>query len=131
VKFTGWLTQIEVYNYYRRSDIFVLPSIKDKTGWIEAQGLVVQEAQIHGLPVIASNIGGIPESVDNGKSGLLFRPGDSQNLSEGLRSLMENPAFARELGRRAKKYCQLNHSKSKIITKYNKLYQSILKKKCE
>ncbi len=67
------------------SDIFVLPSIR------EAFGLVLLEAAIAGLPVVATNVGGIPEIIENGKSGILVEPKDSEDLALAIKLLLKNP----------------------------------------
>jgi GT2 family glycosyltransferase/glycosyltransferase involved in cell wall biosynthesis len=64
-------------------DVLVVPSI-----WPENSPLVVQEAFLAGVPVVASRIGGIPELVDEGRNGLLFCPGDSDDLARALQRLL-------------------------------------------
>jgi glycosyltransferase involved in cell wall biosynthesis len=68
-------------------DVLVVPSI-----WPENSPLVIREAFLSGLPVIASRIGGIPEIVEDGRNGRLFEPGNADALSRILRSLAEDPA---------------------------------------
>jgi GT2 family glycosyltransferase/glycosyltransferase involved in cell wall biosynthesis len=67
-------------------DVLVVPSI-----WPENAPLVIQEAFLAGVPVVASRIGGIPEMVADGKNGLLFRAGDSEDLSRALARLLHEP----------------------------------------
>jgi len=64
-------------------DVLVVPSI-----WPENSPLVIQEAFLAGVPVVASRIGGIPEAVDDGRNGLLFRAGDSEDLARVLTRLI-------------------------------------------
>jgi glycosyltransferase involved in cell wall biosynthesis len=64
----------------------ITPSI-----WPEACASVVIEAMIMGKPVVATAVGGTPDLVDHGRSGLLVRPGDAQALCEAMRVLIENP----------------------------------------
>jgi GT2 family glycosyltransferase/glycosyltransferase involved in cell wall biosynthesis len=65
-------------------DVLVVPSI-----WPENSPLVIGEAFLAGVPVVASRIGGIPEVVSDGRNGLLFRPGDVGDLTAALRRLLE------------------------------------------
>jgi glycosyltransferase involved in cell wall biosynthesis len=69
-------------------DVVVVPSI-----WQENAPLVIQEAFLAGKPVIASRIGGIPELVTDGVNGLLFNPGDPQDLREKLEYIIDNPGI--------------------------------------
>jgi len=127
VNFTGWMQQEEVYRRYMFSDIFVLSSIRGKDGWVEAQGMVIQEAQLHGLPVVASRIGGIPDGVDNGKAGLLFEPGNPFDLAKQLRILLDDRVFAKNIAETGIQYCHTNYSRSIVMKQFADLYSSLVK----
>jgi GT2 family glycosyltransferase/glycosyltransferase involved in cell wall biosynthesis len=71
-------------------DVLVVPSI-----WEENSPLIVWEAMLAGLPVVASRIGGIPEIVEHGRNGLLFEPGDVDDLERTLRTLVAEPGLLR------------------------------------
>jgi GT2 family glycosyltransferase/glycosyltransferase involved in cell wall biosynthesis len=73
-------------------DILVVPSI-----WPENSPLVIQEAFLAGVPVVASRIGGIPEVVDDGRDGLLFRAGDAEDLARVLTRLLREPELLETL----------------------------------
>jgi glycosyltransferase involved in cell wall biosynthesis len=75
---------------YREADAFVLPSFH------EGYGMVFAEAMAHGLPVIATTAGAIPETVPH-QAGLLVPPSDSQALARALRRVIVEPAFAARL----------------------------------
>ncbi len=72
-----------------------MPSI-----WEETAGLAAIEQMMRGRPVVAADIGGLGEVVDG--AGLKFAPGDARGLTACLRQILENPALAEELGRRAR-----------------------------
>jgi glycosyltransferase involved in cell wall biosynthesis len=74
-----------------RADVAVLPSHK------EAMGLVLAEAGAAGLPLVGSRVGGIPEVVRDGTSGITFAPDDPEQLAQALLSLQENPALRAKL----------------------------------
>ena len=67
-------------------DLLAMPSI-----WPETSGLVIQEAFLAGVPVVASRIGGIPEVITDGVNGLLFEPGSREGLERTLRRLLDEP----------------------------------------
>ena len=95
VKF--WGLQRHVEPFLQAADCFVLPS-----RWQEAAGLVILEAQAVGLPVVASRIGGIPEYIAEGRSGLLFTPGDAGDLANKLRVLCNDAEECSRMGREAR-----------------------------
>jgi glycosyltransferase involved in cell wall biosynthesis len=73
-------------------DVIVVPSI-----WFENRPTVILEAFAHGIPVIASNLGGMAEMVENGASGLLFEAGNSHDLSVQLKAVIDQPAILETL----------------------------------
>lgn len=77
-------------------DIMVVPSRQ------EAFGIVAVEAMAAGTPVVASNVGGLPEAVLDGETGLIVPPDDAEGLAVALRTLLANPERAREMGRRGR-----------------------------
>jgi glycosyltransferase involved in cell wall biosynthesis len=95
VKWHG--SQEYVQHYMQAADCFVCPSL-----WAEAAGLVNLEAQASGLPVIASNVGGIPEYVADGITGLLFPAGDARELAERVRCLLHDTPLCERLGKAAR-----------------------------
>ncbi|MGH9643773.1 MAG: glycosyltransferase family 4 protein [Terriglobales bacterium] len=94
-RYAGWLTPGQLEAYYRRAEVVVMPS-----RW-EGLPLVALEAMRAGVPIIASGVGGLPEIVEDGKTGILIRRTDKESLVETLRSLKTNPLRAMgEAGRR-------------------------------
>jgi glycosyltransferase involved in cell wall biosynthesis len=85
--------QAQVQPFMQAADCMVCPSL-----WAEAAGLVNLEGLSTGLPVVASRVGGIPEYVDDGTTGMLFPPGDYHALAALLRQLHDNPDHCRRLG---------------------------------
>ncbi len=101
------------------ADAFVCPST-----WAEAAGLVNIEAQACGLPVLASRVGGIPEYVMDGRTGLLFPPGDDAALAEAARRLMDDPERRRAMGRAARDLAVERFSAAARLGDYLDLYRS-------
>jgi colanic acid/amylovoran biosynthesis glycosyltransferase len=96
VDFLGFLTEDEVIAELQKSDLFVLPS------FVEGLPVSAMEALAIGVPVIATNIAGTSELVEDGKTGLLIRPSDSQALAKAIVTMMNDHEFrlrAAKLGR--------------------------------
>jgi len=96
VQFIGPLATGELDEQYRQSGIFVLPTL-----WMENCPVAVLEALANGRAVVATRIGGVPELVEDGMTGLLVQRGDHHDLARRLSSLVGNPARVEEMGRRA------------------------------
>jgi glycosyltransferase involved in cell wall biosynthesis len=92
-KFIGCMSRNQMAEFYRQARFLVVPSL-----CYEICPVVILEAMSHGLPVIASNVGGLAEIVEDGVTGLLVEPGNSQELSTRIKFLWENPALCREMG---------------------------------
>ena len=94
--FTGKLSPEDLANEYRTANVFVLPAIVDHKGDTEGLGVVLIEAMELGLPIVASNVGGIPDVVVDGESGILVPEKDPEALANAFkriasdRSLLEN-----------------------------------------
>jgi colanic acid/amylovoran biosynthesis glycosyltransferase len=93
VTFAGRCGEMETIEQIARSDILVLSS------FMEGLPIVLMEAMAVGTPVIASRVAGIPELVEDGKSGLLFTPSDWDALADCIRRLLENDALRAKLAR--------------------------------
>lgn len=81
-------------------DLIILPTYE------ETFGLVVAEAMIMGVPVIGSNAGGVPEIIEDGHNGLLFKSKDSDNLAEKILMLVNDKELRRKLAQNAKVYAE-------------------------
>lgn len=92
-RFIGWRSQAELPEILRSAEICVVPSIAQ-----EALGRVAVEAQAVGRPVVASRIGGLPTTIAEGESGLLFEPGDAADLAQQLERLLDDPVLRSKLG---------------------------------
>ncbi|HRI87194.1 MAG TPA: glycosyltransferase, partial [Candidatus Hydrogenedentes bacterium] len=93
VQWLGHLSGNDLVEFYANARFLVVPS-----RWFEAFGLVVAEAMMLGLPVIAANAGALPELVQHGVTGYLFKPGDAQDLARLMLTLWRDPDLCRCLG---------------------------------
>ena len=96
IRFMGGFDHKDVAKVFSEIDILVIPSI-----WRENSPLVIQEAFSAGVPVMASNIGGIPELIKDGENGLLFRVGDADKLYEKICLILNNPSLIEGMGKKA------------------------------
>lgn len=82
VEFSGWVSP-DIF--FSKIDFLVVPSL-----WEEPFGRVIAESYWHGVPVIAANNGGMPEAIEDGKTGFVFRAGDPQDLAKTLEKARNN-----------------------------------------
>lgn len=124
VTFRGKVTSDELQASYARAAVFVLPSVVDARGDTEGLGVVLLEAMNYGTPVIASRIGGIPDIVEDGVSGLLVPAGDVTALAEALRRLIEDPALARRLGEAGRQRVRERFDWDAIVQRWKEVYSA-------
>jgi glycosyltransferase involved in cell wall biosynthesis len=93
VRFVGWVPHQEIKRYLQRASVVVVPSI-----WPEPFGIVGIEAMAYAKPVVAFDVGGIPDWLLDGETGYLVPPKDVTGLAKKIEYLLENPAQARALG---------------------------------
>jgi glycosyltransferase involved in cell wall biosynthesis len=96
IRFHKTIPNSELRNAYLKAEVFVFPSV-----WEEPFGIPVAEAMACGLPVVGTRSGGIAESIDHGKTGLLVERGDSRGLAEALTTLLLNGELRASMGRNA------------------------------
>ncbi len=104
----------------KSSNIFILPSLR------EGFGLVNLEAMITPLPVVASNVGGIPDIVVDGKTGILVEPENSQMLGEAISYLISHPDKRQSLAKNAQDRVFEKFSAEKMAEEYEKVYKETL-----
>lgn len=92
IKFMGEFDNKDIANIFKEIDVLIVPSI-----WYENSPLVIQEAFASKTPIIASNIGGIPELIQDSKNGLLFEANNINGLYENIKRVTDNPKLLQEL----------------------------------
>ena len=112
-------------NLYNSSDIFVLPSVLDSQGNTEGLGVVLLEAMACKLPVIGSDIGGIPDIIQDGETGLLVPEKDVTGLSRSIINLIEDEELRERIARTGYFNIKGRFSWEKIAEKYLKVYSII------
>ena len=121
VSFMDFIDYEQLPQYYHESDLVIVPSeIYESFSYTVAQGLSC------GKTVIASKIGGIPETVDYGKAGLLFTPGHVEELEEKIESIYLKKVNVTEIEVHARNHILENFSIHALKEKYIQFYQSLL-----
>ncbi|MCL4503136.1 MAG: glycosyltransferase family 4 protein, partial [Deltaproteobacteria bacterium] len=125
VVLTGFIPPAEMPAAYLLGDVFVGPSQIE-----EGLGLVFLEAAAAGLPVIASRMGGIPEIVRDGETGLLLEQKDDfKELSEKILDLLRHQERRKRLGQQGREWVLKNFSWEQIAGGLEKVYDEVLKKR--
>ena len=126
--FTGKLSPDALANEYRTANVFTLPAIVDSKGDTEGLGVVLIEAMELGLPVVASNVGGIPDVVIDGISGILVPEKDPEALAKAFKKLASDAGLVRNLLAGAEKHIAACFSWDKIIERQIQAYTRCIKK---
>lgn len=122
IQFIGWVENNDLDIYYEKASIVVVPSTS-----AEAFGLVILEAMSAGRPVIGTNLGGIPEIIDDGVNGHLIEPNNPEQIADKVIRLFQEEFLLKELGRNARKKAE-EFSKEKYVDNLEKIYEGIMKK---
>lgn len=107
--------------YVASADLFLLPSQQ------ESFGLAALEAMAYGIPVVASNTGGLPELIENGISGFLAPVGDIEKMSHDAIEILRNEILSKTLSENAANVAQERYSTKKIVSHYEDFYRKILR----
>lgn len=118
IKFLGELPNVKAKQLMSGFDVFVLSSR------FEGLPLTVIEAMFAGLPIIAGNVGGIPELISDSKNGFLVNAGSVDELVQKMEYFIENPDQAISMGREGKKIAQEKFTLEKMVANYQNLYQN-------
>ncbi len=122
IQLLGRLPDSEVQRWLQRATLFVAPSL------YESFGLVFLEAMRCGTPVIGTRVGGIPEVVEHGKSGVLVAPESPDELARVIMDLLGDPVLRAELGARGRERFQTLFSVSRMGTQMAAIYQEAIQK---
>ena len=125
VAFTGFVTEEELNALYRIATVFVLPAVHDPRGDTEGLGVVLLEAMLNGVPVIASRVGGITDIVSDSRDGLLVEPGNSAQLATAVNRLLADPVQRRILAEKGRRRVRTGFSWERIAQQTLQVYQAV------
>jgi len=94
----GAVMRDEVPVYFRMADIFVIPSVRHESGAVDGLPVVVPEAMAAGLPIVGSDLSGIPVLVRNGKNGILVGERDVEGMAAAITRLVGDSGLRRRFG---------------------------------
>ena len=121
VDFIGWVQPEKVPELINDSTIVIIPS-----RWEEPFGLIALQAAQLGRPAVASLSGGLPEIIENGRTGMLFPKENQKALTDQIIYLLQNPGTAVAMGQNAFTEAYRKFSFDKYINDYDQLYKNII-----
>jgi glycosyltransferase involved in cell wall biosynthesis len=108
-----------VMEAWRRSSLGIIPS-----NWPDPSPTVVMEAMVAGVPVVATRVGGIPDIVAEGETGLLVPPGDATALSQAMNQLLNDPTLRQQMGAAARQRVA-HFQASSVVARIEAIYQQL------
>lgn len=119
IHFTGPYDPPELPALLADADALVVPSV-----WFEAYSITVREGWLAGLPVVASRLGGMEEAIEDGATGLLFPPGDSERLGRALHRLLDDPSLRARLASAPKRVATSSETARALLALYSEPKES-------
>ncbi|HTY45072.1 MAG TPA: glycosyltransferase family 4 protein [Patescibacteria group bacterium] len=123
VEFIGWVSPDRICDVMNTATAVIVPS-----RWQEPFGLVALEAAHMARPVVAARVGGLPEIVIDGETGLLFDKEDSAGLAGAITFLLEHPHTAQKMGEEARKRVRNLFNWKELVNSYDTLYKKLIQK---
>lgn len=120
VKFAGQIDRDKTFQFISEHHIMLMPSR------LEGFGVAAIEASAAGRPVIASNVGGVPEVVKDGQTGILVPAGDSKALAEAILKLANNFELCDKMGREGREFVRQHYQWEKSLDLMSQLYEDLI-----
>jgi glycosyltransferase involved in cell wall biosynthesis len=121
IVFTGYTPDKELPKLYQAADVFAFST------FYEHHPFAVLEALATGLPVVTTTVGGIPETIQSGKNGLLVKPFHAHQFSKAILYLLEHPSEAAEMGAKARQTVETQLDWRIVVKEAMKVYDEALK----
>jgi glycosyltransferase involved in cell wall biosynthesis len=120
INFVGGISHDRISKYYEDAFVVAIPSI-----WMENSPLVAYETMNYGKSIIASNIGGLPDLIKDGKNGFLVERFDTNMIAKRIIQLFNNKKFARQMGENGRRMLEDNFNEKEHMKKLILIYKSI------
>jgi glycosyltransferase involved in cell wall biosynthesis len=121
VKVLGWIDAGRKLDILSQASVMILPS------YFEGLPVSILEAMSFGIPILSTNVGGIPDVISDGVEGLLIEPGNIEKLKAKMLLLIDNPHMVDEMGMKAKQRFNSSFSPVSVRTKLEATYSDVLK----
>lgn len=125
----GAVMRPDVPVYFKMACIFVVPSVRHKSGAVDGLPVVVPEAMASGLPVIASDLSGIPVLIKDGYNGRLVRERDVDGITDALKNLLNDRDLRKQFGDHSRRIIEKSVNYDNISDYFLMLYKEIVIKK--
>ncbi len=126
VTFVGAVGREDVPAFYAAADLVAIPSIQHEAGFVEGLGYVALEALASGRPIVASDVGGLGESVRDGQTGFLVPERNPRALAEAILTLARSPELRLRLGTNARDMAREAPSWNEVAMRWVETYQRVL-----
>jgi glycosyltransferase involved in cell wall biosynthesis len=119
IELVGWKSREGLLTEMENASLLVLPTFEDNCP------MVVLEAMATGLPVIASKVGGVPDLITEGETGMMFDPSNSDSIRTAVECMMEDPALRARIGRSAREQAHKRFHPHVVATSHMEIYKVI------
>jgi glycosyltransferase involved in cell wall biosynthesis len=119
VAFAGLRAPEEIARFHAAADLFAWPAVN------EAYGMAILEAQAAGLPAVAGRVGGVPEIVAEGETGLLAPGGDAVGFAQALERLLADSGLRQRLGQAARRRAAERHGFSQAVRRLDGILRQV------
>lgn len=121
VIFTGFISNEELPKFYSASNIFAFPTL------YEQFGITYVEAMASGVPILTTKQGAAPEIIEDGKTGLIVPPRDSEALADAILRLADSEKIRAEMGKAGREKAVKEYDWNKIVNRYQDIYEELIK----
>jgi glycosyltransferase involved in cell wall biosynthesis/SAM-dependent methyltransferase len=125
VTFVGAVARADVPAYYAAADVVAIPSIRHDAGFVEGLGYVALEALASGTPIVASDVGGLGETVRDGEVGILVHEREPEELAAAILHLAGDPTLRERLGANARARALAAPSWDDVAARWVETYQEV------
>jgi len=123
ILFTGKIEHRAVYELLNKIHIYAFPSLAELFPYS------ILEAMAAGKPIVATEVGGIMEIIENGKTGILVQPGNPEELAKAIEEFINNPTKAKQMGETCRRLIEERFALSKIAYYLTRSYEFSLERK--